>query len=74
MQLMIRESACEYDLFIRCESCRRETVRCVDVSDWDCPPSNIDELVESAYVARMPFSCGQCEGVIGRLFAVKLSR
>lgn len=67
MQLWSGGSSRKFELQIRCENCRRETARHVSVPDVDDAPSDVDELVESGFLASLRFSCVNCESAIGRL-------
>ncbi|CAH1670577.1 MULTISPECIES: hypothetical protein [unclassified Chelatococcus] len=60
-----------FSLHTRCHNCRRLMVMSVDVPDEEDAPTTVDDLVESALILRLPFSCSGCQHNIGTLVAVK---
>lgn len=55
---------------LRCHNCSKLTSNIVDVPDVDDAPTCSDELVESAYVASLPFRCERCDNPSGIIVAV----
>lgn len=66
------EYKASFELHIRCENCMRESVKTVDVPDVDEAPIDPEDLVDSAFLQSIPYSCRPCGGVIGRLFKIAL--
>ncbi|OHV81757.1 hypothetical protein LCM4573_21445 [Rhizobium sp. LCM 4573] len=70
MGLELARSQSPVRLHIRCENCLRESSRVLEprpgaeLSDDPCA------LAEEGYLDNLPFFCGHCESVIGRLFAI----
>jgi hypothetical protein len=59
-----------FKLHLRCTNCLKPAVQTLEVPDVDDAPQDIDELLESALLARFPFSC-RCGNVIGQIISVK---
>lgn len=70
MQLAYCKSSLVFKLHIRCENCQRESVRNLDVPDFEGAPQSVDDLLDSNLLAGMRYCCAHCQCVIGRLFAV----
>jgi hypothetical protein len=68
--LALRESYRTFSLFIRCESCLRESIKVIEVPPGDDSPADEDELLESGFLSNLAFKCSQCESPIGRLFGM----
>lgn len=60
-----------FQLLQRCHNCERNQSRILDVPDVEDAPSDIDELMESAFLQSQRFKCRECEGFIGTIVAVK---
>lgn len=74
MQLVIGRPSREFELQIRCENCMRESSRRVSVPGVDDAPADVDELIDSAFLANLKFCCLQCKGMIGRLVGASFCR
>ncbi|MBS9476202.1 hypothetical protein [Ancylobacter radicis] len=62
--------AARFRLHLRCEQCVTECKRILDVPRADDAPTDIEELLESAFLRRQNFICGVCESPIGVIAAV----
>lgn len=60
-----------FTLFLRCENCLRESAKVVEIPPGDDSPSDVDELLESGFLAQIPFACGPCGYPIAQLIGVK---
>lgn len=59
----------------RCENCDQMSTRKVVIpDDADDAPSDVDEFLESAALANLPFSCRRCDSSIAALVAVTMER
>jgi hypothetical protein len=65
----LQKSAVQFTLHLRCDGCLKESVRVVDAPLADDAPADVDELLESEFLAGMSYSCSRCECRIGRLVA-----
>ncbi|SMC41327.1 hypothetical protein SAMN06297251_10298 [Fulvimarina manganoxydans] len=63
--------AARFTLFVRCANCLRDTKRCLEVPQADDAPSDIDELLDSAYLAGQRFACTQCDSSIATIVGIK---
>lgn len=63
----LQRSAVQFTLHLRCDGCLKESVRIVDAPSADDAPTDVDELIESEFLAGMTYSCPRCECRIGRL-------
>lgn len=59
-----------FTLHLCCANCLRPTARDVVVPQTDDAPYDVESFLESALMARLKFSCSQCESCIGALVAV----
>lgn len=55
----------------RCLNCEKNTFRAIEVPDVEDAPSDVDELLESAFFQNLRYRCEVCEGLIGRVIAIK---
>lgn len=62
--------AARFRLRLRCESCVRESQVVLDVPAVEDAPTDIDELLESAFLERQRFMCPECEGLIGSIASI----
>lgn len=60
-----------FTLFLRCENCLRETSRVVEIPPGDDSPRDVDDLLESGFLAQIAFACGPCGNPIAQLIGVK---
>lgn len=56
---------------LRCHNCHHITRRTIESPDIEDAPSNVDELLESAWLQRQNFSCEACGEPIATLISVK---
>lgn len=63
--------AARFKLHIRCENCVHDTARVLDIPVDDDAPTTIDELLESAFLARQRFVCIHCDNPIGLIASIK---
>lgn len=63
------ESPPSFTLHIRCTNCLAETSREVSVPDAEDAPREVDDLLDSNFLASLQFCCRRCKGNIGQLFA-----
>lgn len=64
------ELAAQFRVFQKCENCRRRSSSLLDVPDVEDAPTTVDELVESALLARQPFLCEVCESTIAIIVGI----
>lgn len=62
--------AARFRLHLRCEQCVTECKRILDVPLADDAPTDIEDLLESAFLQRQSFVCSVCECPIGVIAAV----
>ena len=62
--------AARFKLHIRCENCVHDTARVLEVPDAEDAPTSIDDLLESAYLARQRFVCIHCDNPIGLIASI----
>lgn len=60
-----------FTLRLRCHHCLRITCRELISPDLDDAPTDIDELLESAWLRRQTFACGQCDNPIATIVSVR---
>ncbi|MEP9376168.1 hypothetical protein ABLE91_05600 [Aquabacter sp. CN5-332] len=60
----------QFKLFVRCECCRRESSRVIDVPDVEDAPTDVEELLCSTLLERQVFDCRECHGTIGLITGV----
>jgi hypothetical protein len=60
-----------YHLHLRCHNCHKISGRLLAVPDVDDAPNDIDELLESELLNRIPFSCDKCQNPIATIVGVK---
>lgn len=59
----------------RCSNCDQMSTRRVPIpAEADDGPQDVDEFLESAALANLPFSCRRCESSIAVLVAVTMER
>lgn len=59
----------------RCENCdQMSTRRAVIPAGVEDAPGDVDEFLESAVLANLPFSCRRCDSSIASLVAVTMER
>ncbi len=66
---MVRSSAW-FTLHIQCDNCMRGSEKVVEMPVGDEVPRDVDELIESVFLERLPFRCQPCGGVIGKLIGI----
>lgn len=64
------EIVARFRLSMRCHNCRAKTASVVEVPDADGAPTDVEDLLSSAFLARVPFRCGKCENPIGTILSV----
>jgi len=57
-------------LYVRCSNCLKEGTVPVSVPNEPDAPRDGEELIESAYLGSLRFSCQRCESPIGELVGV----
>ena len=62
-----------FKLHIRCENCQRESSRVIEVPEADDAPVDPEDMIDSAFLQSIPYSCRPCGGVIGRLFKIEVA-
>lgn len=67
-----QEYKARFHLHLRCENCMRESMKAVDVPNVDDAPCDPEDLIDSAFLQSIPYSCRHCDGRIGRLFKIEL--
>ena len=60
-----------FRLNVVCQNCRRSYARNLAVPNAADAPDTIDDLVESAFLARQQFVCPKCESSIGLVTAIR---
>lgn len=60
-----------FTVFMKCENCLLPDEYKLAVPIQEEAPSTIDELLESAALASIPFKCRRCESTIAKVVAVK---
>lgn len=74
MGYALRTEMTAFTLRIRCENCMRESERMLKMPEAEGVPRDPDELVESAFLANLPFACRPCGGVIGQVIGIEVER
>jgi hypothetical protein len=69
---MIHEQpiARSFKLHLRCTNCLKPAVRLLDVPEAEDAPRDVEELMDSAVLGRLSFTC-KCGNVIGQIVSVK---
>lgn len=62
--------AAQFNVFLKCENCRRRSCRTLDVPDVEDAPTTVDELTESAFLARQVFTCEVCDSTIATIIGI----
>lgn len=62
--------AARFELHLRCENCRRNSTQMLDVPEAEDAPSDVEELLESAFLQSQVFFCTICESAIGTIVGV----
>lgn len=70
MDLSFNHSSRSFALLIRCSNCARDSEQEILVPCVDDAPSDVQEFLESAVLARFSYSCIDCESAIGRIIDV----
>jgi hypothetical protein len=65
--------AARFQIFLKCENCRRRSCRTLDVPDVEDAPTGVDELVESAFLGRQVFACEVCDSTIATIVGINRS-
>lgn len=71
MGLLALKSSAWFTLHIRCDNCMRDSQKVVQMPVGDDVPRDAEELIESAFLERLPFRCQPCGGLIGRLVGIE---
>jgi hypothetical protein len=66
-------AAC-FRLHLRCENCLQNSSQELIVPDVLGAPTTVEELQESGLLDRVTYVCAECEGLIGRLIAVRAAK
>lgn len=61
-----------FELHLRCENCMRESRKVVNVPNVDDAPCDPEDLIDSAFLQSIPYSCRHCHGSIGKLFRINM--
>lgn len=59
-----------FRVHVRCEHCTRDTTKILDVPNVDDAPSDIEELLESAFLMSQSFVCRGCDTPIGIIASI----
>lgn len=59
-----------FRVHVRCEHCTKDTTKILDVPDEDDAPSDIEELLESAFLMNQSFVCRGCDAPIGVIASI----
>ena len=62
--------AARFRLHLRCEHCLLESRMVLEVPAVEDAPTDIDELLESAFLGRQSFMCAGCDTSIGIIAGV----
>lgn len=62
--------AARFRLLLRCDFCLVDSEMVVSVPAVEGAPENVDELVESEFLARQRFQCRRCDSPIATLVGV----
>ena len=62
--------AARFNVFLKCENCRRRSCRTLDVPDVEDAPCTVDELVESSFLGRQVFKCDVCDSTIATIVGI----
>ena len=62
--------AAQFNIFLKCENCRRRSCRNLDVPDVEDAPTSVDDLVESALLSRQVFKCDVCDSTIATIIGI----
>lgn len=60
-----------FTMRLRCHNCKHVTQRMIESPDLEDAPCCAEELLESAWLQRQSFACGECENPIATLISVK---
>lgn len=60
-----------FTMRLRCHNCKHTTSRTIESPALEDAPGNVEELLESAWLQRQSFACGECENPIATLISVK---
>lgn len=67
---MAGEDGASFRIYVRCCDCLESGSVRLNVPAAEDAPTCVDELVESAALASLRFSCLKCEGVIGEIIGI----
>lgn len=62
--------AARFRLHLRCEHCVAESKMVLDVPEADEAPTDIEALLDSAFLQRQKFVCPKCDNPIGLIAGV----
>lgn len=62
---MNTEIRARFRIHVRCENCTKEASSILDVPNVEDAPGDIEELLDSAFLAQQRFVCRGCETPIG---------
>lgn len=60
-----------FTMRLRCHNCKHTTTRTIESPDLEDAPCSVEELLESAWLQRQSFACGECDNPIATLISVK---
>lgn len=60
-----------FTMRLRCHHCLQITCRELMSPDVEDAPSDVEELLESAWLRRQSFACGQCDNPIATLVSIR---
>ncbi|MBS7545079.1 hypothetical protein [Ancylobacter oerskovii] len=63
-----------FAIHICCDSCSSTSAKRLDVPDVEDAPTTVEELLESALLARQTFCCEVCESRIAYVTSIKRLR
>ena len=59
-----------FKIVVRCHNCRHDVCRRLDVPNVEDAPTTVDELIESAFMSSLRYSCEGCETPIGTVISI----
>ncbi|MCE4223438.1 hypothetical protein HCU64_06715 [Methylobacterium sp. C25] len=71
MSFQVSTIRAAFTLRLRCHHCLKITCRELISPDVEDAPSDIDELLGSAWLSRQTFACGECENPIATLVSIQ---
>ncbi|MDM9644500.1 hypothetical protein [Rhizobium sp. S163] len=70
MNVAVVRASAWFTLHIQCDNCMRDSEMPIEMPVGDDVPRDVEELIESVFLERLPFRCQPCGGVIGKLIGI----